>query len=616
MMITMTTPGTPAAGRPPEQQLPPPAPPATGPARTRPRRRVRRWRVVLLVLLALVVGTMGLAAAAGDPVLILGVDRREGDRGRSDTMLLVAPRLFGGGLKLLSIPRDTRVELPGRGTAKINAAYAYDGPEASAQAVARLLDIPVPDTMVLDFEAVAAVVDAVGGVTLTIERPMRYQDPYQDLVIDLDPGTRRLSGEEALGYVRFRSDAQGDIGRTARQRAFVQALLAELLSPRGLTRLPAVYAAVRSHVETDMGPVRLVGFGLAAAVSALWGVDEAVVPGRTATIGGASYWIHDPEETAQLVDRWFRGPALSRPEGRLPAAGAGETGDSPPGAGGEKAAGGAPAEAGREPAGGGSETATPPPGEREPGEDPGQPDGQTGDSGGEPAWDPGEDGAMRLVEDLLGLLAAGDPQALAAFLEGRTWQPVDAAGAGEILFLFHDYLDAGRVEVRLLAAYRDQLSSQYDFGLFETRDGRERVLPVHVLYRSEPPQVVLSSVLLNQGPWVRAFMSRFLDLLRAGDAAALARFLTVDDLDYPEELAQQVIDRYAAETAVDTLAFQYDGFGPLEYRSGQVEGPTIFRFTITGRDAGGGPLEHPVAVVVGDGLMGLQDPWVPHPPGP
>jgi len=395
---------------------------------------------VLLVLLALLVTVTGFAAGwSGRAVLVLGVDRREGDRGRSDTMLLVVPRVFGGGLKLLSIPRDTRVELPGRGTAKINAAYAFDGPEASAQAVARLLDIPVPTTVVVDFTAVAAVVDAMGGVTLTIERPMRYRDPYQDLVIDLDAGTRRLDGEEALGYVRFRSDAQGDIGRTARQRVFVQAVLSQLLAPGGWRHLPAVYGAIRAHAETEMGPAALLGFGLSTALSALWGVEEAVVPGRTATVDGASYWLHDPEETAALVDRWFGRWAFGRPAGRLPAAGG----------------------------------------------------------------------------------------------------------------------------------------------------------------------------LLNQGPRVRPYVARYLELLQAGDAGALARFLTVDDLDYPVDLARQAIDRCAAETAVETLAFEYNGFGPLQYREGQVTGPSIFRFTITGRTPDGQALAHPIRLVIGDGLISLDDPWVP-----
>ena len=129
------------------------------------RRRVRRLRAAFLVVLALVVLAVGwVAGASGQAVLVLGVDRREGDRGRSDTMLLVVPRAFGG-LKLLSIPRDTRVELPGRGPGKINAAYAYDGPQASAEAVARLLDIPAPTPVVVDFQAAAAVVDAMGGIT-------------------------------------------------------------------------------------------------------------------------------------------------------------------------------------------------------------------------------------------------------------------------------------------------------------------------------------------------------------------------------------------------------------------------------------------------------------------
>ncbi|HEX6988748.1 MAG TPA: LCP family protein [Bacillota bacterium] len=585
--------------------------------------------LLLAAMATLLVGWVG--SASGRTVLILGVDRREGDRGRSDTMLLVAPHVFGGGLKLLSIPRDTRVELPGRGTAKINAAYAFDGPEASAEAVAALLGIPVPEPIVVDFDAVAAVVDAMGGVTLTVERRMRYRDPYQDLVIDLEPGTQRLDGQQALGFVRFRSDAQADIGRTARQRLFVQAALAQLLAPDSWGRLPAVYAAVREHTETAMGPLALLRFGAAAAVAALWGVDEAVVPGRTASIDGVSYWLHDPEETALLVDRWFGRWAFSGPAGE-PAAGereasgdreaAGErqgTGEreaaeSPPADAGTKTAG-----AGEPPANGTDQAAVESGGEQPPAEEAGggqAPDHPGGETGDERSWDRGEAGAREDVAALLIHLAGNDPQGLASFLTGRTRQPIDGAGAAEILFLFHDYLDSNELEIRLLAADQGAASSQYDFGLFGRRNGEERVLPLTVLYRSEPPHAVLAGVLLNQGPWVRPYLARYLELLKAGDAETLARFLTVDDVDYPVDLARQALDRYAAEAAVDTLAFEYDGFGPLRLDGDQVVGNQVFHFTIHGRTPAGEALEHQVQVVVGDGLLSLQDPWVPTPGSP
>ncbi|HEX6990206.1 MAG TPA: LCP family protein, partial [Bacillota bacterium] len=452
-----------------------------------------------------------------------------------------------------------------------------------------------------------------------------YRDPYQDLVIDLEPGTQRLDGQQALGFVRFRSDAQGDIGRTARQRLFVQAALAQLLAPGGWGRLPAVYAAVREHTETTMGPLALLRFGAAAAVSALWGVDEAVVPGRTATIDGASYWLHDPEETALLVDRWFGRWAFSRPAGRLKAqqrevagesetAGEREAAETPPADGGSPPAGAdEPPATGDDEAAGESGGEQPPAEEGGGGQAPGSPGGEAGD---EPSWDRGEAGAREDVEALLTHLAEKDPQGLASFLTGRTWHPIDGAGAAEILFLFHDYLDVNELEIRLLAADQGPASSQYDYGLLGRRNGGERMLPLTVLYRSEPPHAVLTSVLLNQGPWVRPYMTRYLELLKAGDAEALARFLTVDDIDYPVDLARQVLDRYTAETAVDTLDFEYDGFGPLRLDGDQVVGNRAFHFTIHGRTPAGQVLEHQVQVVVGDGLLSLQDPWLPTPGSP
>ena len=266
-----------------------------------PARRRSLWsRALLVVGIALALLITLVATAVGRPVLILGVDRRPGDVGRSDVLLLASPRVTAG-LRLLSIPRDTRVELPGRGTAKINAAYAYGGADLTRQTVSSLLEIPIEGYVVLDFEAVRAVVDALGGITVEVDKRMRYSDPYQDLVIDLEPGRQRLSGEQALGFVRYRSDARGDLARVERQRAFIGALVAELGKPSTWPRLPAAYHALRAHIETNLNDIELLRFGLACALTAQRGVAGETLPGRSATRGGASYWLHDPDATPAAV---------------------------------------------------------------------------------------------------------------------------------------------------------------------------------------------------------------------------------------------------------------------------------------------------------------------------
>lgn len=273
-------------------------------------RPLRRWPAVLAAaLLALAACPAVLAAwGSGTRVLVLGVDRRPGDVGRADTLLVVSPRPLGPGLVLLSIPRDTRVDIPGHGPGKINAAYALGGPVLARRAAEGLLGVRLHRVAVLDFAAVRAVVDALGCVTVDVDRTMRYRDPYQDLEIRLDPGRRCLDGEQALGYVRFRGDPEGDIARVARQRAFLRALVRQALSPRSWPRLPAAWSALRAHLEGDLTAADLLRLGAAGAAALVRGTAEATVPGRSRRIGGLSYWVADPAALAAEVERLLGRP--------------------------------------------------------------------------------------------------------------------------------------------------------------------------------------------------------------------------------------------------------------------------------------------------------------------
>ncbi len=173
-------------------------------------------------------------------------------RGLADAILLV--RLDPGKREAiaLSIPRDTWVLLPGHGWHKVNAASPLGGPPLMREAVEGLLGLRVDRYLVVSTEALKAFVDALGGVKVCVEKPMRYEDRAAGLSIDLKPGCQVLRGEEAEGYLRFRQDALGDIGRVQRQQAFLHALRAQVLSPLGLLRLPRAVAAALAHTETDL----------------------------------------------------------------------------------------------------------------------------------------------------------------------------------------------------------------------------------------------------------------------------------------------------------------------------------------------------------------------------
>jgi len=222
-------------------------------------------------------------------------------RGLADTILLVRLDPRENRVVVLSVPRDVWVNLPGYGWRKVNAASPLGGPELMKEAVARVVGVRPERYVVVSLEALKALVDALGGVRVCVEKPMRYRDTAAGLEIDLKPGCQVLSGEAAEGYLRFRQDALGDIGRIQRQQTFFHALKERLLSPSGLLRLPRAVAAVEPHVRTDLTREEkgaLLGFALRRPE-----LVSLLLPGRFGNGG----WEVDQEALKTLVARYFLG---------------------------------------------------------------------------------------------------------------------------------------------------------------------------------------------------------------------------------------------------------------------------------------------------------------------
>src|SRR5690606_33450199 len=122
---------------------------------------------------------------------------------RTDTMILFSWDKQTGTIGALSIPRDTRVQIPGRrGYDRVNAAHAIGGPELAVRTVEQLTGVDVDYYVRLDFEGFQRIVDTLGGVVIDVERAMHYSDSAQGLYIDLKPGIQLLDGAQALQYVR------------------------------------------------------------------------------------------------------------------------------------------------------------------------------------------------------------------------------------------------------------------------------------------------------------------------------------------------------------------------------------------------------------------------------
>lgn len=197
-------------------------------------------------------------------VLLLGVDLvYAGDRrhikadptsfqGRSDTIMLSLFDPLRNCFSVLSIPRDTNCEIPGYGRQKINGANALGGEQLAMRTVENLTGIHCDHYVVLNVHGLVELVDALGGITVNIPKRMHYRDRSAKLNINLDPGPYTMNGTEAMGFVRFRHDALGDIGRVKRQELFIQAVMDKALSPSSWSKVPELLTIAQKHVKTDM----------------------------------------------------------------------------------------------------------------------------------------------------------------------------------------------------------------------------------------------------------------------------------------------------------------------------------------------------------------------------
>ncbi|TCJ19682.1 LytR family transcriptional regulator [Rubrobacter taiwanensis] len=312
-------------------------------------RRGRWWRWGLLSalgVLAVIAGALAGFMAAGSPntggtnpiaeivggdspgmfisrepqyLLFLGADdemNEPEEASRSDTIILI--RIAGEGISMLSIPRDTRVHIPGYGYDKINHAFAYGGPELMLRTVSGFTGIEVEDYAIANFEGLREVVEAMGGVRVNVPVEVEKRAYPGGPMIRLEPGIQTLNGEQALAYLRWRADSQGDIGRVKRQQDFVFRVFNQAFSRENIDRLPEVEEAALSNVETNMTRNELIALG--ARVKALREEDGRIkieagtVPGHEQTLYSEpagmylSFWVPDMVEFQQVLSETVKPP--------------------------------------------------------------------------------------------------------------------------------------------------------------------------------------------------------------------------------------------------------------------------------------------------------------------
>ena len=244
-----------------------------------------------------------LTAKDKSTIMIMGVDQREDDVGRSDTLMVTMIDPKKNKAALLSVPRDTRVKIKGHGYDKINAAYAYGGHKLSESTVEDLLGVRIDHYIIINTHSFQRIIDALGGIDINVEKRMYYEDPWDDdggLLIDLKPGMQHMNGKTAVTYVRYR-DEEGDIGRIERQQKFMKAVMEKVTSPAIVTRLPAVIKEVMGSIETDLSFRQLLEFAGTLKDAQKNGLKTDMVPGRPLYISEISYWIPDIVKLRQTV---------------------------------------------------------------------------------------------------------------------------------------------------------------------------------------------------------------------------------------------------------------------------------------------------------------------------
>lgn len=242
-------------------------------------------------------------------ILFLGVDASENPNDlwtgtRTDTIILVNIDPRTKSVNALSIPRDSKVYLPkNNGVNKINAAHAIGGVEMTKKTVEDTLGVHIDKYIMVHDAAVKAIVDAMGGVDIYVEKPMRYHDYTAGLHINFTKGNQHLDGQKAVEYLRFRHDALGDIGRTQRQQWLLRSILTQLKQPSTITKIPDIISVAKKYVKTDMSFYEMTQYaGLAKHID-MDKIEIAMLPGAPNQKGYISYWILDPGKTQEVVNR-------------------------------------------------------------------------------------------------------------------------------------------------------------------------------------------------------------------------------------------------------------------------------------------------------------------------
>jgi LCP family protein required for cell wall assembly len=231
-------------------------------------------------------------------ILLIGVDERKGDRGRSDSLIVVTVNPNKKSIKMVSIPRDTRTKIVGKGIEnKINHAYAFGGVEMTISTVEQFLNIPIDYYIKVNMESFKDIVDAVGGVTVNNPFAFTYEG------VTFPKGEITLDGEKALRYSRMRyEDPRGDFGRQDRQKQIIEAVIKKGASFSSLANYDEILVAIGKNLKTNMTFEQMKDIQ-ANYKDARQQIEQLYISGKGTKIKGTYYLIVPEEERLTISNK-------------------------------------------------------------------------------------------------------------------------------------------------------------------------------------------------------------------------------------------------------------------------------------------------------------------------
>ncbi|QHT58641.1 LCP family protein [Paenibacillus lycopersici] len=261
-------------------------------------------------------------------LLLLGVDQRDKEIGRSDTMIYTVVRPSDGAMLMVSIPRDTYVDIVGKKTKagrqwedKITHAYAFGGTKMSMETVEKMFGVRVDHYATINFKGFRDVIDAMGGIALPITKDLVNDDPDHEKFV-VKAGKDVYNGTEALNFVRYREDAGGDTSRAGRHQVFLNAIMNKASSVGQWSKIPQMIDIMGNNFSTDLTPAHMLDLARSMLQSGSRSIYSHTLKGEghRKTARGAWYYFADEQDLAAskaLIKAWLD-PASTKAQLPLP----------------------------------------------------------------------------------------------------------------------------------------------------------------------------------------------------------------------------------------------------------------------------------------------------------